>query len=302
MTERTKDDVIKSVYNAPDGFGSIESTFRKAKMKDKTITKQYVKDWFFKNVEKTAKVKGYNTYIPNAPLDEFQIDHLTFGRGKENEGLAIIDTFTKLARVFPGKNDGPNTLAALMEAINRMGKPKMIFCDNASTFNLVKEFCKENKIQLIITTGHAMVVERFIRTFKSMIWKRLKAQPPVKNKKTPEKTWKDFINEVIFTYNSTVHTATGMKPYDAIKPENTLSVKVNSEMKRHDTRKYPEIKVGDKVKLFYKKPLQARKEELTNWGDTVYEVTSVSESFNQKYYHLKDFDRAVLRHDMLKVG
>ena len=296
MTERTKDDVIKSVYNAQDGFGSIESTYKKAKMKDKTITKQNVKDWFFNNVEQTAKVKGYNTYIPNAPLDEFQIDHLTFGRGEENEGLAIIDTFTKLARVYPGKNDGAHTLAALMEAINRMGKPKMIFCDNASTFNLVKDFCKDNKIQFIITTGHAMVVERFIRTFKSMIWKRLKAN------KLDSTKWEQFLNDVIFTYNSTVHTATGMKPYDAIKPENTLNIKVNLEMKRHDTRKYPEIKVGDKVKLFYKKPLQAKKEELTNWGDTVYEVTSISESFNQKYYHLKDFDRAVLRHDMLKVA
>ena len=202
---------------------------------------------------KKQQVKGYNTYIPNVPLDEFQIDHLTFGRGKENEVLAIIDTFTKLARVFPGKNDGPNTLAALMEAINRMGKPKMIFCDNASTFNLVKEFCKENKIQLIITTGHAMVVERFIRTFKSMIWKRLKAN------KLDSTKWEQFLNDVIFTYNSTVRTATGMKPYDAIKPENTLNIKVNLEMKRHDTRKYPEIKVGDKVKLFYKNHCKKQK-------------------------------------------
>jgi hypothetical protein len=179
----------------------------------------------------------------------------------------------------------------------------MIYCDRETTFNLVKEFCEENRIQFVMTTGHAMVVDRFIRRFKTMIWKRLKGQPHIKSTvKTPEKTWKDYINDVIFTYNSTVHNATGMRPYDAIKPENTLDVKVNLEMRRHDTRKYPEIKIGDKVKLFYKKPLQARKEELSNWGDTVYEVTSISESFNQKYYHLKDFDRPVLRHDMLKVG
>ena len=297
MTERTKDDVIKSVYYGQDGFGSIETTYRKAKMKDITITKQNVKDWFFKNVEKISKVTGYNTYIPNAPLDEFQIDHFNFGeRGEEQDGLAIIDTFTKLARVYPGKNDGAHTLAALMQAIKYIGKPKMIFCDNEPTFNLVKEFCKDNQIQFIITTGHAMVVERFIRTFKNMIWKRLK------HNKLDVTKWKDYINEVIFTYNSTEHTATGMRPYDAIKPENTLQTKVNLEMKRHDTRKYPEIKVGDKVKLFFKKPLQARKEHLSNWGEEVYEVTSISESFNQKYYHLKDFDRAVLRHDMLKVA
>ena len=60
-------------------------------------------------------------------------------------GLDFIDTFTKRARAFPVKNDGPNTLAALMEAIKHMGKPKMIFCDYESTINLVKEFCKETK-------------------------------------------------------------------------------------------------------------------------------------------------------------
>ena len=56
MTERTKDDVIKSVYYGQDGFGSIETTYRKAKMKDITITKQNVKDWFFNNVE---NIKSY---------------------------------------------------------------------------------------------------------------------------------------------------------------------------------------------------------------------------------------------------
>ena len=144
-------------------------------------------------MEQTAKVKGYNTYIPNAPLDELQIDHFTFKHGEEYGGLAIIDTFTKLARVYSGDNDGPNTLAALMEAINRTGKPKLIFCDNETTFNLVKQFCKDNKIQFIITTGHAMVVERFVRTFKYMIWKRLKAN------KLDSTKWKKSINEVIFT-------------------------------------------------------------------------------------------------------
>ena len=78
MSERTKDDVIKSVYNASDGFGSVTTTFTKAKQKDKTITKQNVKDCFFKNVENKAPAKGYNSYINNAAHEEYQMDFIFF--------------------------------------------------------------------------------------------------------------------------------------------------------------------------------------------------------------------------------
>ena len=69
MSERTKDDVIKSVYNAKDGFGSMTTTFIRAKGKDKTITKQNVKDWFLKNVERKAPATGYNSYINNSVIE-----------------------------------------------------------------------------------------------------------------------------------------------------------------------------------------------------------------------------------------
>jgi hypothetical protein len=84
-----------------------------------------------------------------------------------------------------------------------------------------------------------MVVERFNRTFKNMVWKRLKAD------RTKKKTWQDFVDDVVKTYNSTVHTATGMKPIEARQPENTLQTKENLEMNRHSTRTYKEIDVGD---------------------------------------------------------
>jgi hypothetical protein len=63
-----------------------------------------------------------------------------------------------------------------------------------------------------------MVVERFIRTFKRMIWRRLNA--PALNRivgKTAPKKWSDYINEVIATYNDTVHATTGLKPTEAPK-------------------------------------------------------------------------------------
>jgi hypothetical protein len=300
MAERSKDDVIKSVYYGVGGYGRAQSTYEKAKKKDKTITLQDVKNWFFKNVEKIEKPKGANSYINNAPLEEFQIDQFTFGnRAGENEGIAIIDVFSKVGRVYPGKNNGANTLAALMTFINDVGKPKMIYADNASTYNLVKEYCAENDIKFIITTTHPQVVERFIRTFKTMTWRRIRA--PAQKRivgKTPVKKWSDYINDVIETYNNTLHTSVGMTPNEASKKQNTLQAKVNQEMHRKKSRQYPEIKVGDYVKIYTKKKTQNAKENVSSWSDETYEVTKIETSMNQKYYYLKGYVRPLLRHDI----
>jgi hypothetical protein len=59
-----------------------------------------------------------------------------------------------------------------------------------------------------------------------MIWRRLNA--PALNRivgKTAPKKWSDYINDVIATYNDTVHNATGTKPNEAHKRENTLQIK-----------------------------------------------------------------------------
>jgi hypothetical protein len=51
------------------------------------------------------------------------------------------------------------------------GKPKTIYADSEGAwFNKeVKDYLEENGIKLIITLSHAHVVERLIRTLKSMI-------------------------------------------------------------------------------------------------------------------------------------
>ena len=303
MSERTKDDVIKSVYNARDGFGSVTTTFIKAKQKDKTITKQNVKDWFFKNVENKAPAKGYNSYINNAAHEEYQMDFIFFPG--QDVGLAMIDTFSKFATVIaiPDKTQ-PNANSAVLEGITKMASvlgqtPKMIYCDPDANFETSPDMFKlleERDIKLIITKSHASVVERFNRTFKNMISKRMEAS------KKKDVKWTDFLFDVLTTYNRLmVSAATGMTPNEARKKENTLQVKVNLEMQRHSTRKYPELQVGDKVKTLFKKTY-GQKESVSNWNAEKPKIERISTSFGQKYYHLKDDPRSYLRHDLLKVA
>ena len=142
-----------------------------------------------------------------------------------------------------------------MTNMNPNKRPTVIYCDNEKGFQFpLAKLMNELGIKLYVTKHSAMVNERFNRTFKDMIWKRLKAS------KKPVSQWKDFIDEVLDVYNNQmVSTATGMTPNEARKKQNTLQVKVNLEMKRHSTRRYPEIQVGDYVKTFFKKRTQKKR-------------------------------------------
>ena len=56
-----------------------------------------------------------------------------------------------------------------------------------------------------------------------------------------------------------------MTPKDAMKPSNQLQVKANLEMKRHHTRIYPDVNVGDYVKIYNKKN-KIDKERIPVWS------------------------------------
>ena len=93
-----KNETIKKLYYDPAGFGSIQTTLKDAKVKDKTININDVKAWFKRNVERKTNLKGYNSFVANEPFEEFQVDPCFFGDKKDKEfkgGLAIIDMFTK---------------------------------------------------------------------------------------------------------------------------------------------------------------------------------------------------------------
>ena len=57
-----------------------------------------------------------------------------------------------------------------------------------------------------------------------------------------------------------VHSVTKHTPEDAMRPSNTAIIKFNLELKRRNSRKYPEIEIGDTVRIFKKKINQIKKE------------------------------------------
>ncbi len=91
--------------------------------------------------------------------------------------MVCIDVFTKYAVVvaLKSKNEG-DVASGILECINRMfKKPKLIYTDDEKSFSLpaIQTYFRENKINHYVTRHHAAFGERFIRTFKNMLYKRI---------------------------------------------------------------------------------------------------------------------------------
>ena len=175
---------------------------------------------------------------------EYQID-LFFITDLENQkykiGMACIDIFTKYAVVVPIRSKQiPDFLAGLMECLNKMKKkPTFIYSDEegALTSNDVQGYLKKEKIEVIMTRNHAHFVERFIRTFKMMLRKRLDNDikqgkdnilEDIRRGEAPSRQWVDYIFQIMLTYNNkNEHNSINMTPNEATKEDKQIDVKLN---------------------------------------------------------------------------
>ena len=296
-----KDKIIAQVYNDPLGFGSNHNTLKDARKLDSSITLQDIIKWKSSNIERTTQLKGYNSYIPRAPYEEYQVDLFFMNDLPDQDyklGILMVDIFTKYTEVVPLKDKTEGSLlSGLMEGFHKMKhNPKTIYSDDepALSSKYTKQFFKENNITFLITRTHAAFAERQIRTIKDMLHKRMK--------NSDSDQWTDHIGYVLLTYNhKMIHNTTHMTPYDAMKPKNHLLVKNNIISKAKRNRIYPDINVGDRVKIYTKKKL-FHKEHVSVWSKDSYEVVDIDISHGQQFYKLKDNTRPFMRHEILKVN
>ena len=100
-----------------------------------------------------------------------------------------------------------------------------------------------------------------------------------------------------------VHSSIGLTPSNAEKPENQFYVKTNLEIHRINKRKYPEIQIGNYVKVYRKKD-KLDKEHVPVWSTIKYKVENITQSFGQDVYHLEGYTQngkkvGLLRHEIL---
>ena len=107
----------------------------------------------------------------------------------------------------------------------------------------------EHNIEHVMTRSHANTAERAIRTFKDLMTRRLEG-PGNENV-----VWYDSVRlSILMKYNlKMVNRTTGLTPDEASDPKNEVHVRTMLEINAIRKRKYPDLRVGDKVKLYHKK-------------------------------------------------
>ena len=259
MSSSKKDDTINNIFYDRSGFGSIASTYNDVKQKDSSITLNDVKEWFKKNVEQKKQLRGQNSFIPKEPYWEYQFD-LFFVNDipdqKFKVGVAMLDIFTKFATVIPIKSKSEGDVASgMIQGFKEMGKtPKLLYTDDEASLSTdaTQTYLRESNIHHHRTRGHANFVERFIRTFKKMMYDRIEADEKERGKTNIQ--WIDYVFELLLTHNNKmVHSAHNMTPKEARKPSNEMNVKLNMSMNAKRNRTYPEVSEGDKVNILRKK-------------------------------------------------
>jgi hypothetical protein len=104
--------------------------------------------------------------------------------------------------------------------------PQIIYTDDEGALKTeaMQKYSKDKKnITHIVTKTHAHFVERFIRTFKDALYKRID-----NGKDKDNIQWRDYMFEVLLTYNNKLkHDSHGFTPAEASKRENSMDVKMN---------------------------------------------------------------------------
>jgi hypothetical protein len=151
----------------------------------------------------------------------------------------------------------------------------------------------KNKIKHIMVVDGAHTIERFNRTFKESIQTRLDAMDLTRDK------WFSQLEPIINKYNNTIHSTIKMSPNDATIHKNQLMVSFNiwDNVKRN--RKYPDIEVGDEVRVMIKKDSKT-KGYFPKWSVAKHTITSINKD---GYYEISDTTKKnqYLRHELLKV-
>ena len=301
-----KQKIINDIYFDRSGFGSRATTLKDAPEKDKSITKENVEEFFRKNVEEKRKPRGENSFVAPHSFFEFQLDLFFISKNdlehqKFRIGLVLIDIFSKYATVIPIKSkEPPDMLAGIMEGLQKMGdKPKMFYSDEEGSLysKTVIEYLEGEKIEIHRTRGHPAFAERFIRTYKDMLFKRVEAD----EKKGKENIqWIDYNLEILTYNNKMVSSTTKFTPLEARKKKNEFEVKLNISLQAKRNRTYPEVEVGDRVKIMRKKGI-SEKERTSHWVKTPQTVKRIDKKLGQNYYYLENDSRGYLRHELLKV-
>lgn len=267
-----------SVYydpSHPGSFGGLKKFW-----KEVGGSKEHVKEWLKTQatytLHKPTKKKMKRNKIQVAGLDDqWEADLVDMqGMAKYNNNvkylLTVIDSLSKFAFVEPLKDKtGPSVVKAFSK-IFKTRQPRKLRTDKGKEFlnRHFQEFL--NKRGIIFFTSNnetkAAIVERFNRTLQEKMWRYFTA--------TNHQRYIDILQNMVDSYNDTVHTTTGYPPssINVMNAENVWRKMYKFDQTKK--KKRPSFKVDDLVRISKAKKT-FEKGYKPNWTREVFKITRV---------------------------
>jgi len=302
-------ELLEALYKDPKlAINSSEKLYNKAKevlnaRGDVAMNKKEVRDWY--NSRSVNQTRGYrkdNSWVANLPREEFQVDiaYMTWldeaYRGPWDYAFVCIDVFSKKANVVGmQKRDNKQGKYAMEDCFRKMGSPSYVYSDKGGEFTnqAFKDLLKANGSDQVFTMSHANFAERFIRTLKQYM---------VKKTEETGKQWTFLLSGFLQAYNSESRPATGMTPNEASLDKNSADVRISLLLNAKRDRKYPQLNVGDRVRIMDKQGGKYGSSKITSskWSKDTHTISSIEMSLNMQHYKI-DWKGIFLRHELLKV-
>ena len=203
-----------------------------------------------------------------------------------NEGyrylLTCMDVLSKYAWVVPLKDKTGKSLVEAFTIIFKSGRrPIRLQTDKGTEFTnrVFQKFLREHDVHFFTTHNEetkASVVERFNRTLKTKMWKFFTHKETL--------TYLDVLDDMMDSYNHTVHRSTGMPPADVTWANQTTVAK--RLYGRSGPVKKCKFLPGDRVRLV-KSKRAFKKGYLPSWTEELFTVVRCRET-RPPVYVVKD--------------
>lgn len=199
--------------------------------------------------------------------------------------LVVIDCFSKYAWAVPIKTktkcEVSSAFAKILKENHRC--PVNLQTDMGTEFynNVFKKITTDFKINHYSTfsTKKASIVERFIRTLKSKLYKSF-------NMNGNYKWVGKVIKDVMVEYNNTMHRTIKHKPADVNHSVEMIIRSILNKSMNNQIKRKPKLKIGDYVRVSkYKNSFQ--KGYTPNWSNEIFVIKKVNNT-NPVTYYIED--------------
>ena len=201
--------------------------------------------------------------------------------------LTIIDVFSKFAWAIQLKDKKGTSITNAFNniVINDKRKPEYLWVDKGSEFynKTFKEWLKQNDIKMYSTfnEGKAVVIERFNRTLKNIMYKQFTVQGNTQ--------YLDMLPKLLKQYNNTKHSSIKISPVEASLKKNQGIVYFNLYGDIELSSAKPKFKVGDRVRISKYKRKTFDKGYTENWSEEMFTIDEIQHT-NPITYKLKDLN------------